>query len=94
MMIDVGKFGEILVSRPAGHDAYLAAKAYLLAEKPEKIELDFSGVKVLTPSWLDEFLTPLQKELGSACVRVLQSQNPSVIASLATIASSNNLPFQ
>jgi hypothetical protein len=41
------------MSRPAGREAYLMAKAYVFREiKPEDdIVLDFDAVKVLTPSW-------------------------------------------
>ena len=44
------KFGEILVSRPMGKDAYLSLTAYLLPKDiTEPIQLDFKGVKVLAP---------------------------------------------
>lgn len=58
MIIQVKKFGDMLISRPAGREAYLAAKAYILPkDSSEKIVLDFEGVKVLAPSWADEFIT-------------------------------------
>lgn len=82
MVIKLAKFGEILTSRPAGHDAYLEAKAYLLSQKPEKIKIDFRGVKVLTPSWMDEFISPLQKEYGRDRIIFEKSDNPSVVATL------------
>jgi len=46
MKIELKKFGEILISRPAGREAYLL-KGILLEEE---IEIDFNGVKVLAPS--------------------------------------------
>lgn len=85
MVIHVSQFGSMLVSRPAGREGYLAAQAYLLSQPADVIEIDFSGVKVATPSWLDEFITPLQKTYG-AKVRLLPTDNPSVVMSLATIA--------
>ncbi|OGG16023.1 hypothetical protein A3D77_03205 [Candidatus Gottesmanbacteria bacterium RIFCSPHIGHO2_02_FULL_39_11] len=87
MTIQISKYGSLLVSRPAGHDAYLSAKAYLLNDSLDKIELDFSGVEVMTPSWLDEFLTPLKKEYGNK-VELKFIENPTVQASLATISAS------
>ena len=82
MKIEVGKFGEILVSRPAGREAFLAAKAYLKPESPkEPIELDFAGVKVLAPSWADEFIGGLKSLYGPRVV-CLSSTNPSVVESL------------
>ena len=57
MKIELKKFGNILTSRPAGKEAYLGARAYLLPkDKNETVEIDFSGVDVLSPSWADEFI--------------------------------------
>ncbi|MBI2340336.1 MAG: STAS-like domain-containing protein [Deltaproteobacteria bacterium] len=82
MKIEVKKFGDLLISRPAGHEACLAARAYLKPKsKDEPIELDFSGVKVLAPSWADEFISGLKKEYGNRVV-CLPSSNLSVVESL------------
>jgi len=86
MKVDVKKFGEILTSRPAGRDAGLAIKAYFKPEPDESIELDFSGVLAVGPSWLDEVLTILRAEYGSR-VTCLSSGNSSVIESLKIIES-------
>jgi len=86
MVIKLSKFGEILTSRPAGHDAYLGAKAYLISQKSEKIKIDFRGVKVLTPAWMDEFISPLQKEYGKDRVVFGKSENPSVVATLEMLS--------
>ena len=60
MKIKMKKFGDFLISRPAGREAFLAASAYLLPNDPEeKIELDFKDVPVVAPSWLDEFIAGL-----------------------------------
>ena len=87
MKIELKKFGDILSSRPAGRDAWLAAQAYLLPEikSDEKIEVDFSGVAVLSPSWADEFFTPLKKTYPGRVV-FLPSANSSVNASLEILA--------
>lgn len=85
MKIELKKFGTVLTSRPAGKEAYLAAKAYSLPkDKKEKIEIDFSGVEVLAPSWADEFITPLFAEF-SGRVALLPSDNASVKATLEII---------
>lgn len=85
MKIEVRKFGEILTSRPAGHDAGLAIKAYSKPEPGDRIELDFGGVLAVGPSWLDEVLTVLRKEYGRERVVCLPSDNASVIESLKII---------
>ncbi len=85
MKIEVKKFGEILTSRSEGREAYLVSLAYLKpTQKDETIELDFEGVKVLTPSWADEFISGLRSEYGKRLV-CLPSSNPTVIASLQMI---------
>jgi hypothetical protein len=82
MRIELKKFGTILTSRPAGKEAYLAAKAYSLPKDGnKKIEIDFSGVMVLTPSWADEFFTPLFEQYGARVI-LLPSDNSSVKATL------------
>ena len=55
MRIDLKKFGEILVSRPSGREAYLVMSAYVTKDlkEGEEIIIDFAGVKVLAPSWAD-----------------------------------------
>lgn len=86
MIIKLVKFGEMLTSRPSGRDAYLSAKAYLLKGKPKMIQIDFSGVKVLTPSWMDEFLTQLKKDYSEVTIDLLKSDNPTVKTSLDIIS--------
>ncbi|MFA7654112.1 MAG: DUF4325 domain-containing protein [Candidatus Magasanikbacteria bacterium] len=82
MRIELKKFGTVLTSRPAGKEAYLSARAYILPQdKNEPVEIDFSGVQVLSPSWADEFLTPIKNELGNNLI-LLPSDNSSVKASL------------
>jgi len=85
MKIEVRKFGEILTSRTEGREAYLVSRAYLKpARDDEPIELDFGGVKVLTPSWADEFISGLRAEYGKRLV-CLPSSNPTVIATLEIV---------
>lgn len=83
--IDASKFGTILVSHPAGREAYFAAEASLLrgVDSSSEIEVDFSGVLVLTPSWADEFLKPLRKKFPH--VHLTHTENVSVQATLKTL---------
>ena len=47
MTLAISKFGEVLMSRPAGKDAFLMAKAYILNSitANDEITLDFENVK-------------------------------------------------
>ena len=84
MIIALQKFGEILVSRPAGREAALIMQSSMQPGEGESIELDFAGVKVVAPSWLDEVLTSLREAYGDR-VRCLPTENASVLESLATL---------
>ena len=55
MVIPIINFGDILISRPAGREAFLMAKAYIFKDIKENDEiiLDFDRIKVLAPSWAD-----------------------------------------
>ncbi len=89
MKIDVSKFGDVLISRPAGREAFLAARAYAIPKNNiEPIELDFSNVKVLTPSWADEFVTGLSKEFGSERIKIIEGNNASVKTTFETLNAS------
>lgn len=86
MKIELKKFGAILSSRPAGKEAWLVAKAYIVPDiKDENVEIDFSGVQVLTPSWADEFLTPLKNIYGEK-IKYLHCDNPTVKSTLEILA--------
>lgn len=89
MRIDVSKFGTILISRPAGREAFLTARAYSIPkDSQEPIELDFSRVKVLTPSWADEFVRGLEQEFGSSRVMIIEGENLSVKTTFETLRTS------
>ncbi len=90
MIISIKKFGTTLVSRPAGKEAYLAFQPVLGHElsDTEDIVVDFEGVAVLTPSWIDEFLTPLLKTYSTR-VKLVNTTNASVQASLKILS----IPF-
>lgn len=85
MIIDVRKFGTTLVSRPSGKEAWLAFQPVLRAvPETEAIVVDFREVVVLTPSWADEFLTPLRNRFGQR-VALVNTDNASVKATLAIL---------
>ena len=86
MTVDMVKFGDILISRPAGREAFLAAKAYLFTENAgsDSIILDFKGVKVLAPSWGDEFITGL-KSLYPNHIEAANIDSPAVKAALRVV---------
>lgn len=86
MIIPLKKFGSTLVSRPSGKEAWLAFQPVLNeVSENEEIIVDFNDVVVLTPSWADEFLTPLQKRFNNR-VKLHNTDNPSVAATLAILA--------
>jgi hypothetical protein len=90
MKIDISKFGTSLTVRSEGHEAYLAARANVIPSgfkaTTEKLELDFNGVEVLTPSWADEFITGLKREYGEDRLIILPGGSKSVEMSLEILA--------
>lgn len=85
MIIEVRKFGTTLVSRPSGKEAWLAFQPVLnIVPEHEEIVVDFAEVIVLTPSWADEFLTPLRNRFGQR-VALVSTDNASVRATLAIL---------
>jgi len=82
MIIVLKKFGTTLVSRPSGKEAWLAFQPNLKnTSDSEEIVVDFTDVLVLTPSWADEFLTPLRSRFKDK-VRLFNTDNSSVKATL------------
>lgn len=81
--IQLRKFGTILISRPAGGEAFKAIRPNLIADQP--LEIDFEGVVTVTPSWFDEFLTQLADYI-KADIELLPTQNASVRIALPTLA--------
>ena len=85
MILQLNKFGDSLSSRPAGREAALVCLAYEKQLRTETvIELDFSNVFIMTPSWLSEFVQTLQ-ENGIEKITYLPSDNPSVLSSIQFI---------
>ena len=85
MIIHLKKFGTILVSRPSGKEAWLAFQPVLNEiSVQEEIVVDFTDIAVFTPSWADEFLTPLYNRFGDR-VKLHTIDNPSIKASLVIL---------
>lgn len=86
MVVDMSSFGEMLMSRPAGREAIMGASAYIFdsVKSEETISLDFKNVKMLAPSWADEFITGLKTKLNNK-ICFVNTDNPSVKASLNTV---------
>ena len=59
----------------------------------EELEIDFSGVLTLSPSWADEFLTPLLNQLNDKLI-LLPSDNLSVHATLKILQEANKKQFR
>ena len=81
MTIHLKRFGQILSSRPEGREAALVLLATELRQHKETLELDFSEVLVMTPSWLGEFVNTLS-ESGIAKISYSNQGNASVKASI------------
>ncbi|MEK7648619.1 MAG: DUF4325 domain-containing protein [Patescibacteria group bacterium] len=90
MRIEIKQLGTVLSSRPAGKEALLAIRSSLLRDvkKTEVVELNFAGVDALTPSWADEFVTPLKEEWGGM-LHYINTENPSVTATLEFLKTIN-----
>jgi len=91
MKIELKKFGNMLISRSSGREAFLVMQSSLIKEinKNELIEVDFSGVEVLTPSWADEVITKLSEKFKT--VKLLNTENESVQATLKTLREYSGL---
>ena len=91
MRIELKKFGEVLISRPAGREAFLAMSAYLIKDirEDEKIEVDFRGVKALAPSWADEVITKLAEKFKN--VKLINTDNATVQTTLKILREYSKL---
>lgn len=94
MKLQLEKFGQTLISRELGSEAFKAFQPTLLAlPQSEELEIDFSGVLTLSPSWADEFLSPLLTSLGERLV-LLSSDNLSVQVTLKILQEANKRLFK
>lgn len=90
--IELKKFGNMLISRPAGREAFLVMSAYLIKNlnKNAEIEINFEGVKVIAPSWADEVITKLAEKFKN--IKLINTDNSTVQATLKTLREYSGLP--
>lgn len=94
MKIYLKKFGTTLTSRQAGKESSLAFQPLLSTIKSEEdVIVDFEGVVTFSPSWGDEFLTPLQKEFDKR-LTLENTHNPSVQATLKLLEQIHKVKFK
>lgn len=83
-----------MVSRQAGKEAYAAFQPALSEiEDNEILKIDFKGVVTFTPSWGDEFLTPLQAKYGDRII-LKNTENSSVQATIKLLEEIGKVKFR
>ena len=93
MRIELKKFGTTLISRQSGKEAFSAFQSSMAIVKPDEIiEIDFGGVITFSPSWGDEFLTPLLNHFGGRLI-LLPTSNPSVKITIKLLEDINKRNF-
>ena len=94
MKIELKKFGTTLISRQTGREAFSALQPFLVDVKNnEIIVVDFEGVLTFSPSWGDEFLTPLLSRYENSLV-LKSIKNPSVKATLDILQTTIGKQFK
>ncbi len=94
MTIELKKFGTTLISRQAGRESFAAFQPTLRdIKEDENLEIDFEDVLTFSPSWGDEFLTPLGKTYGDR-VQLRHTSNPSVRATLELLQRTTGIVFK
>lgn len=84
-----GRFGPILTSRPEGREAALLLLSNELRNFSGKIEVEFTGVSVLTPSWLGEFVETLKAKHPQ--IEFMPSKNKSVQETVSFLQEINQI---
>lgn len=93
MIIELKKFGNLLTSRQLGKEAIAAITSQLPKEGTEKIIVDFLEVTTFSPSWGDEFLSPLLQKYQNNLF-LINTNNPSVKATIEILEETNKVKFQ
>lgn len=94
MTIFLKKFGTTLIGRQLGKESFSAFLSSLKeVKKDEAIEVDFEGVITFTPSWGDEFLSPLLNRFKDKLV-LKNTKNLSVQATLKMLEKIHNTKFK
>lgn len=93
MKIFLEKFGSTLVSRQTGREAFAALQPLLLdLQEDEELVLDCAGTITLSPSWADEFLTPLLKSYGKRFI-LERTENASIQATKKILEEIHKISF-
>jgi hypothetical protein len=93
MTIELKKFGLTLTSRDDGREAFSAFKPSLKnISGDELIEMIFTGVNTLSPSWADEFIAPIAQQFGDRLILV-NTGNLSVLTTLDLLEKIHNIKF-
>ena len=94
MIIELIKFGEDLHGRPEGKEAYDSiAPRFTEITEAEDVSVDFRGIHSVSTSWLDEFLSALQKKFGEHLF-LRNVTNASAKLSLDTLEEIGGRKFQ
>jgi len=94
MIVKLEKFGTTLISRQTGREAFSALQPLIRdIKKNEKLEVDFDGVLTFSPSWGDEFLTPLLKIYGKNLI-LKNTSNLSVQATIEMLEKITGKKFK
>lgn len=88
MRIGMKRYGEVLVTPKEGEEAFYSADEnfFQALKEDESIILDFIKVRVLSPSWLDEFVTRI-KEKYTNKIEFHNTENESVSLSIKIVLS-------
>ncbi|MCR4279162.1 MAG: STAS-like domain-containing protein [Candidatus Zambryskibacteria bacterium] len=93
MDIQLVKFGTTLVFRERGREAFAAFEPALKnLPDAEKVVMDFAGVITFSPSWGDEFISPLFSAHGDRLI-LRNTSNPSVQATLEILGKTHSMKF-
>lgn len=93
MNIELKKFGNLLTSRQLGKESLAAISPQLPKSNNEKIVIDFLDITTFSPSWGDEFLSPLQQKYQNNLF-LKNADNPSVKATIEILEETNQIKFQ
>ena len=93
MIIELKKFGQTLTSRDEGREAFAAFTPTLnTVRENELVKIHFFGINTLSPSWADEFITPLLKRFNGR-LTLVDVSNPSVKATIELLEKINGISF-
>ena len=93
MKLSLKKFGSILTSRQDGRESLLAIQPILKnISKKDVLIIDFKDIGSLSPSWADEFFTPLLKKYKKKLV-LENINNLSAKMTLSFLEKINNVKF-